>query len=137
MLSGIVVDNIGPRYTMLLSGALTITGALLFGFPIQFIAGYVLMGLGGAAVLISTYRVGYVFPSKMPLILAAASCLFDASSVVFVVFEALYQGCGVSMKSLFIGFASVTAVLQTLSAFLLTPDDCNAMAVSSLKTLRS
>jgi hypothetical protein len=64
-----------------------------------------MLALSGMAVLISAFRVAYVFPDKQSFVIGGISCLFDSSTVLFVIFEALNSSLGWGMKTLFTIYA--------------------------------
>lgn len=107
---GAVLDWMGPRFTVFWSGVLMVAGSIVFGYEISFIIGYALWAVGGMGVLISAFRVGFVYPKKMNMIIGAVSCLFDTSSVVFLFFAMLNELPGLTLRNLCIGFG-VAAII--------------------------
>lgn len=111
---GFFLDALGPRYTAGLSGLLTIAGCFVFGWEISLTAGYVLFAVGGMGVLISSFRAAYLFPSHQSLVIGSISCLFDSSTVIFVVFQMLNEAFHIDLKMLCVGFAAVALVVHGL-----------------------
>lgn len=109
---GVFLDKFGPRITSAVSGALTIGGCFVFGLQLELTVGYALFAVGGMGILISSFRAAYLFPEQQSLVIGSISCLFDSSSVVFVIFDLLYQSFGVGLKWLCFGYAGLTVVLQ-------------------------
>jgi hypothetical protein len=96
IITGIILDMYGPGVTVILSGIMMAGGSIVFGWKLSgengafsYLFGYAMLALGGMAVLISAFRVAYVFPEKQAFVIGGISCLFDSSTVVFVLFEAL------------------------------------------------
>ncbi len=58
-----------------------------------------------------------MFPAWKGVILSGVSCLFDASTVLFVGFQALHEYAHVTMAQLFTGFAVATVVIHVASFY--------------------
>jgi hypothetical protein len=52
------------------------------------------------AVLISGFRATYLFPDKASFIVGGISCLFDSSTILFVVFQAMNSSLGARLSPL-------------------------------------
>ena len=76
-----------------------------------FIPAYCLLAVGGQMTMMTCFSSSFLIPSIQNAVLAATSCLFDASSAVFLVFLALHQSFGVSRYHLFLGYAVFAAIL--------------------------
>lgn len=114
---GIALDSVGPRWMMLLATVVSAAGCFLFGYLRSYLPGYCLFAFAGMTTLISSFRVGFVFPDRLPLLMGLVSCLFDTSAVVFAVFYQLYAA-GLSIEVLFLGYG-VLGVLCGASTFVL------------------
>lgn len=118
VLAGFVLDSLGPGITVALCGVCMTGGSLLCGFQISYIAGFALYALGGMAVLISGFRVAFVLPKSYAFILTVHSCLFDASTVVFLVFNTLNRKYGFKLKWIFLVYGVLCAGMFTLATAL-------------------
>lgn len=117
---GWFLDTYGVRATVSLSGVFTIGGFVLFGISDSdsfdaFIPGAVLIATGGFLIMVSAFPVSFLFPKWQTIILAAVSCLFDASSLTFALFAPLMQY--VSRKRLFLYWAGVAVVVYACLIF--------------------
>ena len=117
---GWFLDTYGVRATVSLSGAFTVGGFVLFGISDSdsfdaFIPGAVLIATGGFLIMVSAFPVSFLFPKWQTIILAAVSCLFDASSLTFALFAPLMQY--VSRKRLFLYYAGVAVVVYACLIF--------------------
>lgn len=110
---GFVLDFFGPGVTVFMAGGLMVGGSFVFGSGVSYLIGYAMWAFGGMSVLISAFRLSYVFPSKASFILGGVSCLFDTSTVVFAVVELIAQG-GVTLKQISYGYGVFGAVLFTI-----------------------
>jgi MFS transporter, LAT3 family, solute carrier family 43, member 3 len=117
---GWFLDTYGVRATVFLSGLFTISGFVLFGFSDSdsfdgFIYGAVLIATGGFLVMVSAFPASFLFPKWQTVILAAVSCLFDASSLTFAVFAPLIQY--VKREQLFLYYACFAALVYASLIF--------------------
>lgn len=72
---GSILDNFGPRVAGIIGSIFLAVGATLFAFADElpfdgFIPGYLLLALGGAFFLITSYQLSNTFPKHSGLILA-------------------------------------------------------------------
>jgi hypothetical protein len=118
VVAGFVLDTLGPGVTVGLCGVCMVGGSVLCGFQISYIAGFALFALGGMAVLISGFRVAFVLPKSYAFILTVHSCLFDASTVVFLVFDTLSRKYGLKLKWIFLVYGILCAGMFTLATLL-------------------
>ena len=109
---GVFLDAFGPRITALCSGVVTIAGCFVFGFQWNLTVGYAMFAVGGMGILISSFRAAYLFPAHQSLVIGSISCLFDSSTVIFVVFDVLYENFGLTLKQLCMGYAAICLLLQ-------------------------
>jgi len=117
---GLLLDAVGPRYTAFAATMITIGGCFVFGWQLNLTVGYAMFAVGGMGILISSFRAAYLFPSQQSLVIGSISCLFDSSTVIFVVFDMLYETYGVSLKQLCVGYAALTLLLSLLLFWLWT-----------------
>ena len=126
--SGAFVDTYGPRATSVLSGFFMIFGSLLLAFADSrtfdaFIPGLSLVGIGGVAAFVASLPAAFLAPpAQRASVNTAINCLFDASAVVFLIFDELFSSArtNISRRSLFIGFAIYSAVVYALLIVLWT-----------------
>lgn len=92
-------------------------GLFLFGIAgsedlVTFLAGGMLLAVGGGLTLLNSFTLGYVLDqSHMALVLSATNCLFDASGVTFLFAYLLYTHLHVTRRSLFGGMAVLSLLL--------------------------
>ena len=111
---GIFLDAFGPRITAACAGAVTIAGCFVFGYQINLTVGYALFAVGGMGILISSFRAAYLFPGNQSLVIGSISCLFDSSTVIFVIFDLLNEQFDISLKALYMGYGALTLLLQII-----------------------
>jgi MFS family permease len=88
---GIFLDYLGSRWTILTGTFLFSCGTMLFGlssaeWPMYTIA-YGLIGVGGPFIYIGCLNLSLAFPKKSGLIMAGLTGCFDASSLIFFLFQ--------------------------------------------------
>ena len=133
--SGVIVgsylDKVGPRITVLTAGCIIIVGCFVFGFIghyWSYMVGYACFAFGGMGILISSFRIGYLFPKSRSLIIGSVSCLFDAASVVFVLFQLMFEHLHVEVKYIFLGYAIFTVAMLIINFILWTKVTANEKA---------
>ena len=114
---GWFLDTFGVRNTVALSALFEISGLLIFGHSDSltfdyFIPGAILMSAGGFLIMVSAFPVSFLFPKWQTVILAAVSCLFDASSITFQLFDPLISIT--TRSNLFMIYAGIAGVVYTL-----------------------
>mmetsp|Transcript_108988 Transcript_108988/g.347968 ORF Transcript_108988/g.347968 Transcript_108988/m.347968 type:complete len:535 (-) Transcript_108988:116-1720(-) len=115
---GFLVDHLGPQRCSLLSGLLVTAGLLLMGISEEdgfdaFLVGSFLIGFGGSFVMMCSIPAAFVLPeTRRTLYLSATNCLFDASSVVFLLIFMLYEHLNLSRRAIMVGFAITCALLH-------------------------
>lgn len=81
----------------------------------SYVAGYALIAFGGMAVLISSFRVGFVLPKHTSLVMGLVSCMFDTSTGVFVMFKWLNSlDESFSIKSIFLMYAALLFITHVM-----------------------
>eukprot|EP00040_Diaphanoeca_grandis_P006366 m.37132 g.37132 ORF g.37132 m.37132 type:complete len:511 (+) comp17588_c0_seq1:319-1851(+) len=110
--AGIFLDRYGTHCTILLAGVFSCGGLVLLGFADSktfdvFIPGAISISAGGLLSMLAAFPISFRFPRYQAAILAAISCTFDGSSLVF----ALYHKFGLVMedsrKFLLLGHAAL------------------------------
>lgn len=116
---GYILDRIGPRKcgmigsviiaagAGLLSNAKSLSGPLIDGF----MAGYILLALGGPFVFISSFHLSNSFPRFSGMILAFLTGAFDSSPAVFLVYRLVYERTGLSLHTFFTLYLIVPAFI--------------------------
>jgi len=131
---GYILDHLPKSMVLIICAAFQVSGLLLFavsesstvgvaphadrGFAASgdfFALAYSLLAIGGCMTMLSTFPATFLLPSAQPLLLASISCLFDASSVAFYVFEELQEVYGTSRRVLFVGYAVWAVVLYSVA----------------------
>ena len=112
--AGFFLDHAPKPLHYIFAATFQIGGLLLFGISDSsernfFVLSYSLMALGGCLTMLGSFPASFLIPEHQPAILAAISCLFDASSIVFTIFLRLhvYNDVLFSRQHLFGGLAAV------------------------------
>ncbi|TMW63176.1 hypothetical protein Poli38472_002117 [Pythium oligandrum] len=116
---GVFLDRYGPKATTAVAGVVEIVALVLLAFADSrtfdvFVPAYMLLAFGGSLTMMASYPVSFLVMSHQTAILAAISCLFDGSSVVFVTLYSIQSLFRLSRQTLFIGFACLAVVLYVL-----------------------
>eukprot|EP00035_Acanthoeca_spectabilis_P039819 m.65318 g.65318 ORF g.65318 m.65318 type:complete len:498 (+) comp9752_c0_seq2:643-2136(+) len=114
---GIFLDTYGPRAAVFVSLLFELSGLVLLAFADSrsfdvFVPGVLGIAVGGLMIMISAFPISFRFPKHQSTILATISCLFDASSLIFAVFDYVQQFF--TRKQLMLGYAVFCAVLYCL-----------------------
>ncbi|TPX60892.1 hypothetical protein PhCBS80983_g01431 [Powellomyces hirtus] len=121
---GACLDRYGPRATVLVGSMSCLLGNLLFGLSGPkfdgYLAGFLMLGIGGPFCFIGCLHISTVFPSKSGLIMAAMTGAFDASSSIYVFFEIIHEKLGGSIHRLFL-FYTLVPVIVALTTMALMP----------------
>jgi len=117
---GMFLDFFGASYTIGFAGVLECVGLLVMAYsqdPRQghdwFTLAYMLMGMGGAMLMMGNLHIGFLFPEHLETLLASCSCLIDAGTIVFAVYQTLYFRLGVSRIQIFSFYAFLALVIST------------------------
>ncbi|SPN96967.1 related to MFS amino acid transporter [Cephalotrichum gorgonifer] len=123
---GALLDRHGPRTSGILGSAFLTAGSILMANARHlrfdgFLAGYLLLALGGPAVFISSFHLSNAFPAHSGLILALVTGAFDASSALFLAYRLVYERTGgaLGIDRFFTLYLVVPAVIFLLNVFLL------------------
>ncbi|RLN93422.1 hypothetical protein BBJ28_00011765 [Nothophytophthora sp. Chile5] len=120
---GIFLDRAGPRVATALAAVVEVSGLTLLALADSksfdvFVPAYVLIAFGGSITMMSSYPSSFLIMRYQTAILAAISCLFDGSSVVFLVLYAVHEHFGVPRRQLFLALAVLSAALYLVLIFL-------------------
>ena len=133
---GWFLDKFGVRATVVLSAVVELTGLLLFAFADSkaldvFIPASIMTAAGGFLVMVAAFPTAFLFSRWSTAIFASISCLFDASSLSFAVFEAIASTGLTERKWLFLAYAALAGVIYLSLAVLwtcVTPPGANGGA---------
>ncbi|KAE9305924.1 hypothetical protein PF008_g21592 [Phytophthora fragariae] len=120
---GMFLDRAGPRVTIAFAAVVEVSGLALLALADSqifdvFVPAYVLIAFGGCITMMASYPASFLIMRYQTAILAAISCLFDGSSVVFLVLYAAHERFGWSRREVFLGLAVVSAGVHLLLIFL-------------------
>ncbi|CAH0475791.1 unnamed protein product [Peronospora belbahrii] len=120
---GILLDRLGPRVTITVAAIIEVSGLTMLALSDSktfdmFVPAYVLIAFGGCITMMSSYPASFVIMHYQTAILAAISCLFDGSSVVFLVLYAAHERFGWSRSELFLGLAAMAIAVYLMLIFL-------------------
>ncbi|CAI5716736.1 unnamed protein product [Peronospora destructor] len=120
---GMLLDRVGPRMTIAVAVIIEVSGLSMLAISDSktldmFVPAYVFIAFGGCITMMSSYPASFLIMRYQTAILAAISCLFDSSSVVFLVLYAAHERFGWSRRELFLGLASMAAAIYLLLIFL-------------------
>lgn len=123
---GMTLDRIGPRNTTLLGGLSMVGSCYLIGyapFEAHLLVGVPLLAVAGMLVYLSSFHAGCavdcpwhqpIYPRHSNAILGGVSCMFDSSTVMFLVFQLLHFNLGWSLLRLFQVYGVVVAAQHVL-----------------------
>ncbi|OQR86710.1 hypothetical protein ACHHYP_10292 [Achlya hypogyna] len=113
---GMLMDRIGPKYTILVAGLLQTSGLLLLGaadsktFDV-FVPAYATLAVGGGMTLMGSFSSSFLIPEFQTVVLAAVSCAFDGSSAVMLGLYYVHETLGFSRHTIFTGYAALCFVV--------------------------
>jgi len=122
---GFILDKYGPRVSCYIGGILFFFGCLLFGLSGPtfngYLIGFLLLGIAGPFIFISTLHFSTVFPNKSGLIMAALTGSFDASSIIFLIFNKLfyYFDKKYSVQTFFLIYMLVPVIILIANSLLM------------------
>eukprot|EP00811_Abedinium_folium_P031803 NODE_5205_length_1798_cov_3.861161.p1 GENE.NODE_5205_length_1798_cov_3.861161~~NODE_5205_length_1798_cov_3.861161.p1 ORF type:complete len:486 (+),score=114.18 NODE_5205_length_1798_cov_3.861161:36-1460(+) len=82
---------------------------------------FMLLGFAGPGIQLPTLRCELLYPSRTALVMSALTALFDASSLVFLIFNLLLRWFDVTLAPLFVGYA-VLIVICLITGQVFFPD---------------
>ncbi|GMF38358.1 unnamed protein product [Phytophthora fragariaefolia] len=120
---GMFLDRAGPRVTIAVAAVIEVSGLAMLALADSktfdvFVPAYVLIAFGGCITMMASYPASFLIMRYQTAILAAISCLFDGSSVMFLVLYAAHERFGWSRRQLFLGLAVLSAAVYLLLIFL-------------------
>lgn len=85
----------------------------------KFVVAYGLMALGGCMTMIGAFPASFLLAKYQAGILAAVSCLFDASSVIFAIFAQLYSYDSnvFSRRHLFTAYSVIAILISAILGY--------------------
>lgn len=94
---GAVLDRFGPKVSSLIGSAFVLGGSVMFAFSDppsidMFIPGYLLIAIGGPPIVFSFMHISNLFPDNKGTIITMLNVGLDASSLMFVILGALFDG---------------------------------------------
>jgi LAT3 family solute carrier family 43 protein 3 len=110
--SGFVLDALGPKLTSMFFSLLLGLGLTLFGISNDttfqaFIPAYILIGVGGPPLLLSSLHLSNLFINYASLIKSLFVALFGASAIVFFILGYLFEVFHFTRRELFIGYLPI------------------------------
>ncbi|GLD93924.1 hypothetical protein PINS_up002529 [Pythium insidiosum] len=110
---GVFLDYCGPKVAIVLAASMEISGLVLMALADSqsfdvFVLAYVLLAFGGSLTMMSSFPSSFLIMEYQTAILAAISCLFDGSSVVFLVLYSLRSTFGFARRELFLGLCFIS-----------------------------
>ncbi|TDH65845.1 hypothetical protein CCR75_001353 [Bremia lactucae] len=120
---GILLDMAGPRATIATAAIIEISGLTLLALADSqsfdvFVLAYALIAFGGCITMMASYPASFLIMRYQTAILAAISCLFDGSSVMFLVLYAAHERFNWTRRQLLLGLAVVSTGVYLLLIFL-------------------
>lgn len=116
---GVFLDYMGPRVATAAAALVEVSGIVLLALADSqtfdvFVPAYLLIAFGGCVTMMSSFPASFLIMQYQTAILAAISCLFDGSSVVFLVLYTIHERFGATRQQLFLGLACVAAAIYLL-----------------------
>lgn len=116
---GMLADFAGPAKAATLAAVVELGGLILMAFADSqtfdvFLPAYSMLALGGSITMMTSYPASFVIMKYQTAILATVNCLFDGSSVVFLVLYSMQTALKTTRQQLFIGLALVAGVIYLL-----------------------
>lgn len=134
VLAGYVLDNHGRRVCYLLSAGILALGGGCMSLAFHlgedapdlfdgYIAGNLLLGLGGTFLFVSSYQLSNAFPRHAGLVVALVTGAFDASAAVFLFYRLAYEATAHAFRPscFFLGFAVLVPLMIVAAEFALMP----------------
>lgn len=118
LLYGELQDRAGARcglivavFIMLCALGMLVVNSLLLDIDLLWYGGFFLMGLSGPGIFLSALSLGEKFDGLEPIITPIITAMFDASSLVFLLWSVLYNGGGgVAFSTILISWLVLAAV---------------------------
>ncbi|KAG8411085.1 hypothetical protein J3458_016196 [Metarhizium acridum] len=119
LFAGYVLDTYGRRICTTFAATFLALGALFFishrhiRFIDPFIFSNFFLSLGGTFLFLPTFQLSNAFPKHSGVIVALVTCSFDASSAVFLVYQAIWKATNATFtpEKFFTVYLSVPAAI--------------------------
>lgn len=118
IVSGVIVDKFGSQGALVLAGLGVSLGLLQFALAGDGVAadvlipGVIMLSFGAQLNAISSYPASFlVHPTWQGLYISSSNCLFDASSIWFLVLLELHLSFGTSRRELFLACAALAGLV--------------------------
>ncbi|TYZ66953.1 hypothetical protein PybrP1_008793 [[Pythium] brassicae (nom. inval.)] len=113
---GFFLDRAGPKLAVAAAALVEVCGLLLLAFADSqdfdvFLPAYTLLAFGGSMTMMASFPASFLVMQYQTAILAAISCLFDGSSVVFLVLLSLKESFDLSRRQLLVALAAGAGAL--------------------------
>lgn len=113
---GFFLDYAGPKIAVACAAFIEVSGLLLLAFADSqdfdvFLPAYTLLAFGGSMTMMASFPSSFLVMQYQTAILAAISCLFDGSSVVFLVLYSIKESFDLTRQQLLIALAVVAGTL--------------------------
>jgi len=121
---GIFLDRCGPRITVAASSLAMAAGSIIFGLTSELpglVAGFLLLGAGGAGVQLAVQNTSSLFPQRRSMAMACLSGAFQFGTLVYLLFEVVHRDLGASRSTLLLAHAGV-AILVLVAGLFIWPD---------------
>uniref|UniRef100_K3WGI8 Major facilitator superfamily (MFS) profile domain-containing protein n=1 Tax=Globisporangium ultimum (strain ATCC 200006 / CBS 805.95 / DAOM BR144) TaxID=431595 RepID=K3WGI8_GLOUD len=111
---GFFLDYAGPKIVITAAAVIEVSGLVLLAMADSqsfdvFLPAYTLLAFGGSMTMMSSFPASFLILQYQTAILAAISCLFDGSSVVFLVLYAMKSSFDLTRQQLLLALAAVAA----------------------------
>ncbi|CAI6090987.1 unnamed protein product [Clonostachys chloroleuca] len=122
LLAGLALDRFGRRACWIASCLFIAIGSLLIGqsFLIPgfdgYVAGNMLLGLGGTFLFVPSFQLANTFPKHSGLVVAIITGAFDASSSVFLFYRIAYEASDSSLSPEIFFFSYIVVPILILVA---------------------
>ncbi|GAB9468411.1 hypothetical protein Gpo141_00005727 [Globisporangium polare] len=113
---GFFLDYAGPKIAVACAAVIEVSGLLLLAFADSqdfdvFLPAYTLLAFGGSMTMMASFPASFLMMQYQTAILAAISCLFDGSSVVFLVLYSIKESFDFTRQQLLIALAVLAGSL--------------------------
>lgn len=116
---GFFLDYAGPKIAVVVAAAIEVSGLLLLAFADSqsfdvFLPAYTLLAFGGSMTMMASFPASFLVMQYQTAILAAISCLFDGSSVVFLVLYSIKETWDLSRQELLVALAAIAGAIYVV-----------------------
>ncbi|EGW34162.1 uncharacterized protein SPAPADRAFT_59592 [Spathaspora passalidarum NRRL Y-27907] len=126
---GWILDSYGPKTTGIIGSFILGIGAICLSlasnilFMDGYLAGFILLALGGPFVFISCFQLANSFPKRSGLVLALITGSFDSSSALFLFYRMYYDNIHKLSVSGFFACYLIVPIFIYLCQILLMPEE--------------